>query len=148
MSELVIKVLNIVSIILSVALVIGGGSIIFKNVELYDTNEDCQNNENSIFILILITIGIGFLGSIYKTCCCGLNHILFWAFHILNLFSLGYNLYILNNITEVCKNYYTDKYDGIWELFELGMIYQSMIICIGLINFVIYVLYKSICKDK
>ena len=52
MSELVIKVLNIVSIILSVALVIGGGSIIFKNVELYDTNEDCQNNENSIFILI------------------------------------------------------------------------------------------------
>ena len=148
MSESIIKVLNIVSIILSMALVICGGSIIFKNIKSYDNTDECQNKSNNIFIFILITIGIGIIGSIYKICCCGINYILFWAFHILNLFSLGYNVRVLNQVTDVCKIYYTDKYNGIWELFEVCMIYQSVIICIGLINFILYIMDTSICKGS
>ena len=121
MSESIIKVLNIVSIILSMALVICGGSIIFKNIKSYDNTDECQNKSNNIFIFILITIGIGII---------------------------GYNVRVLNQVTDVCKIYYTDKYNGIWELFEVCMIYQSVIICIGLINFILYIMDTSICKGS
>lgn len=144
-AQKVIDGLNSFIILVSLGMVVWGCSMLIKDHDVYNTPNTCPDHYKNMYIYLWISVGIAMLGVIYKIPILKCGMPLYWTFHILNIAILGYNTYILSDLSSSCKSFYHNEYYNIWILFIGVLIYQLMVLLVGLINLIYYILGISNC---